>query len=109
MFYHVTTRDGTLILQSFIKDRGGNLVDQPSGYPKITIYLMEGTGSTEVVAETQMSEDVNGEYYYEWTLPTTTPGTYKARVVASIDGVDFSGFDVIHVKLAEDQYSGEGK
>ena len=97
-----------IILHAFTKNLKGELVNQPANYPKITIDLVEDTGSTNIVAQTTMSKDVDGEYYYEWDTSALDPGFYKARYEAQIEGIDAVGFDEIEVKRQVDRYSGEG-
>lgn len=98
----------SIVLNLIVKNRAGSLEDQTSPYPTINIFRMNGTSSTEVLAATLMSEDVAGEYQYEWDVDNT-PAIYKAKYIMLIDGVVHSGYDLIRVTSPEDKYRGYGK
>ena len=104
-------RGEKVILQAFVQNLAGDLIDQPTDWPKIQILKVETGSVTEVLAQTAMNEDVDGEYYYEWTAPDTASaaGFYKVRYEAKIDGITYYGYDVVRIKSREDRYDGWGK
>lgn len=97
-----------VILQLIIKSNGNELASQPSGYPKLNIFLMNGTTSQEILPLTQMVQDIVGEYQYKWTTPLVS-GFYKIKYTAIVNELVFYEYDYIRVTVPEDAYSGVGK
>ena len=51
-------------------DAAGELVDCDTGYPALTLYDPAGTVIVDAVA---MTKSETGDYYYEPSLPATSP------------------------------------
>jgi len=95
-------------LHAFVLTLEGKLVDQPINYPKITIDKITDTGKVNIVPETVMIEDVNGEYYYSWDTTGLAVGYYKARYEGIIEGESAFGFDSITIRDRYKNYEGYG-
>ena len=96
------------ILHLFVKRTNAQLVDQPAGYPKIEIDKITAVGKTSIVISTTMTEDVNGEYKYEWDTTGEDAGYYKARYESKVDWQSAYGFDIIRLKSTAETYDGYG-
>lgn len=78
---------------------GRELVDQPVGYPKVSIKKIVSGVPTVLLADTVMVEDIAGEYLYAYTIPAVTEANsaLKVKYKVMIDGIETLGYDTVDV------------
>jgi hypothetical protein len=83
-------------LQALVLNQKGSSISQPAGYPKIRINRINNSTITHILNTSSLTHDQNGEYFYNWTAPSTL-GFYKVRYEALINNVVVSGYDSVKV------------
>jgi len=86
-----------ITLHAFTIGHDSKIVDQPANYPKLDLYRMNGDDTVELILSVDgMNEDVDGEYFYNWTPPLGA-AQYKVKYTSQKDGEDYFGYDEIDI------------
>lgn len=99
-----------VVLQALVLNQEGSSVNQVAPYPKMFITRIDSTSAIQILSKSSLTEDIDGEYYYNWIAPSTL-GFYKVRYEAIIDDGLVRGYDSVEVQDPTEVFytvSGEG-
>ena len=86
-----------LNLYCIVQDSFGSLVEQPVGFPKVHIEIIESGAVVEILPDTVMSTIRDGEYFYQWLVPDTVLGRAKVKFSAVRGASLIHGFDFVDI------------
>jgi hypothetical protein len=86
-----------VVLQAIVLNQEGSCVNQVAPYPKLYITRIDTSTTINILNVSSLSEDINGEYYYNWVAPSTL-GFYKVRYEAIIDDGLVRGYDTVEIQ-----------